>query len=214
MKHLPLLPIRAPDATWAPCPGPSGVSTPPAPRASSRAAPPSLRIHPRTVEVVQRGGFLQLRDQQLLGERAEDAQHLFVALAVGIHDRPIGMMLDRSLIPQHTVVNEQRDAFLAGDLAPHGQRILHDPRRGPADLRRIPGIARHSHAVVLNEIRPDAAQERANVLFTYVPAQHRVGLVRVQVEVDAEEAVLAFDGRFAGRRGGRFGSRSGGISRD
>ena len=145
----------------------------------------------------------------MLGKRAEDAQHFRFALALGVDGGPIRVMRHGRLIPQHAVVNQQRDAFLAGDLAPHGQRILHDPRRGPADLRRIPGIARHAHAVVLHEVGPDAAQERADVLLRHVPAQCRVGLVRVQVEVNAEVTVLALDGGLAGGGPGQFGSQRG-----
>ena len=133
-------------------------------------------------------------DQEFIDIRPEGARHALDDVAVCIARGPLGMVGARHDIPHAGVVDVEPDAALARDLAPRAERVVDDARRCPADLRRIAGPARMALAVVLHVVGLNAVEQLADVVLAGLRAEFGVGLPRVEVEVDAEERVLAGDG--------------------
>jgi hypothetical protein len=90
-------------------------------------------------------------------------------------------------------------AVRGGDTPPEGQRILHDAGGGHAGFGGKAEIAGMAFRVVLNEIRADALQQMAGHGLGQIAAKHSVFFRGVQVEMEAEKAVLALE---PSRRGG------------
>ena len=59
---------------------------------------PALAVGPDAVEIVGGGGLADLRDHQLIDVGAEGARRSRIAVALGVHGRPLGMLLDGHLV--------------------------------------------------------------------------------------------------------------------
>ena len=165
---------------------------------------PTFAVDPSAIQIVRGRHFLELRNQQLIDVGSKRARDVAVRLAVGPDAGPVGMVLDGDRVPNARVMDEQSHAALASRLAPDRQRILDDPRRGPADLGRIAGVAGVTFAVVLDVVGVDAFQQRRDVLLGDVSPQGRIAFLRVKIEVQPKEGVFSRQRTFYIRPGRRL----------
>jgi len=105
---------------------------------------------------------------------------------------------DRPAVPDSRIVDVEPHPALPGGFPPYGEAVFLDPGRRPADLRRIPRPAGVAFTVVLDVVGPDAVQQAADHLLGDVGPQRGVGLVGMEVEVEAEEGVPAGGGGCGG----------------
>jgi len=144
---------------------------------------PALPIGPYAIDPVPVDDLLHLGDEQLVHVGAEDTDTVRVSATVGVHHRPLGMMLERHRVPHPGVMDEKPCVELPRHVPPNAEGILHYPRRCPPHVRGVPRVAGVPLAVVLHIVWVHTPQERADVLRAGLLPEHCVGRPRMQIEV-------------------------------